>query len=215
MGTTLKKVKTAVVGCGMISNIYIRNLKNLFSIIDLTALCDINPEAAEQKAKSYGVEKIMTLKEIAASKDIEMVVNLTGPGAHYDVIRMMLESGKHVFTEKVLTTDLEQGEELIRLADEKQCYLGVAPDTILGAGIQTAKKVIDSGLIGEITSCMASINRNQSLNSESFRFLREEGGALPYDVGIYYIAALLCLLGPVKSIRGFGAPAPEHRAELL
>lgn len=215
MGTTLKKVKTAVVGCGMISNIYIRNLKNLFSIIDLTALCDINQEAAEQKAKSYGVEKIMTLKEIAASKDIEMVVNLTGPGAHYDVIRMMLESGKHVFTEKVLTTDLEQGEELIRLADEKQCYLGVAPDTILGAGIQTAKKVIDSGLIGEITSCMASINRNQSLNSESFRFLREEGGALPYDVGIYYIAALLCLLGPVKSIRGFGAPAPEHRAELL
>lgn len=215
MERMFKKVKTAVIGCGMISNIYIRNLKDLFSIIDLTAVCDINQEAAEQKAKAYGIEKIMTPEEVAVSKDIEMVVNLTGPAVHYEVIKMMLEAGKHVFTEKLLTTDLSHGAELLRMADEKKLYLGVAPDTILGAGIQTAKKIVDSGLIGQVTSCMVSINRNQSLNSESFRFLRGDGGALPYDIGVYYIAALLCLLGPVKAIRGFAAPALKHHAELL
>ena len=213
--STVRKVRTAIVGCGMISNIYIHNLKNLFYITDLVALCDHKQETAAQKAREYGIEKVMTLEEIAASKDIELVVNLTGPAAHYDVIRMMLDSGKHVYTEKMMAVTLEQGQELVALAKEKHLYLGVAPDTILGAGIQTARKIMDAGLIGNVTSCYASINRNQSLNSEKFRFLRNNGGALPYDVGIYYIAALLCLLGPVRSVRGFGAPAPLYTPQLL
>ena len=211
----IRKVKTAVIGCGMISNIYLRNLKNLFQIIDLVAVCDHKPETAGDKARQYGVEKVMTIDEIASDRDIELVVNLTGPAAHYDVIRQMLEAGKHVYTEKMMTTTLEQGRELLTLADARGLSLGVAPDTVLGAGIQTARGIIDSGLIGDVTSCIACINRNQSLNSETFRFLRNPGGALPYDVGIYYIAALLCLLGPVRRIRGFGAPAPVHTPQLL
>ena len=199
----------------MISNIYIRNLKNLFSIIDLVGLCDLNRSAAEEKANLYGVERVMGLDEIAQSDEIELVVNLTGPAAHYDIIKKMLDASKHVFTEKMLTTDLEKGWELIKLADKKGLYLGAAPDTVLGAGIQTARKALDAGLIGQVTSCLVSINRNQSLNSEVFKFLREDGGALPYDVGIYYVAALLCLLGPVKAIRAFGRPAPVHEAQLL
>jgi predicted dehydrogenase len=211
----IRKVKTAVIGCGMISNIYLRNLKNLFQIIDLVAVCDHKPETAADKARQYGVDKVMTMDEIASCKDIELVVNLTGPAAHYDVIRQMMEAGKNVYTEKMMTTTLEQGRELLMLADDKGLYLGVAPDTVLGAGIQTARGIIDSGLIGDVTSCTACINRNQSLNSETFRFLQRPGGALPYDVGIYYIAALLCLLGPVRRIRGFGAPAPVHTPQLL
>lgn len=212
---TVKKVKTAVVGCGMISNIYIKNLKHMFSIIDLVAVCDINPEAAKEKAEAYGVEKIMTLEEIAASEEIELVVNLTGPGAHYSVIKTMLLAGKHVYTEKMLTPTLAESRELLNIAEEKNVRLAVAPDVVLSAGVQTARKVIDSGMIGKITSCVASINRNQSLNSEIFRFLRGNGGALPYDVGIYYIATLLTLIGPVKAVRGFGAPAPVHNARML
>ena len=92
----IRKVKTAVIGCGMISNIYLRNLKNLFQIIDLVAVCDHKPETAGDKARQYGVEKVMTIDEIASDRDIELVVNLTGPAAHYDVIRQMLEAGKHV-----------------------------------------------------------------------------------------------------------------------
>lgn len=210
-----KKVKAAVVGCGMISNIYIKNLKNLFHIIELSAVCDINREAAEEKARLYGVEKILTLEEIAEDREIEIAVILTGPASHYDIIKRMLLAGKHVYTEKMLTTDLDKGFELIRIAKEENRCLAVAPDTILGAGIQTAKRIIETGMIGDITSCAARVNRNQSLNAEIYAFLRDEGGTLAYDVGIYYTAALLALIGPVKEIRALGAPAREHSAQLL
>ena len=211
----IRKVRTAVVGCGMISSIYIRNLKNLFYIIDLVALANRSEDAARTQAEKFGVGRVMTIDEVAASEDIELVVNLTPAGAHYGIIKQMLLAGKHVYTEKMLTTQLEEAEELVRIADEKHLYLGVAPDTILGAGIQTARHIIDSGLIGDITSVQVRLNRNQSLNSETFRFLRGPGGSLPYDVGIYYVGALLALLGPVKSVIAVGNPAPEHSAELL
>lgn len=211
----MEKVKTAVVGCGVISNVYIRNLKNLFHIIDLRAVANRSPEAAREKAALYGIDRVMTVDEVAASPDIELVVNLTPTGAHYGVIRQMLEAGKHVYTEKMLTATLEQADEVVALADGRSLYLGVAPDTVLGAGIQTARKLIDTGMIGRVTSAVACINRDQCLNSEHFRFLRGDGGALPYDVGPYYIAALLALLGPVKSVCGFGVPAPVHEAQLL
>ena len=212
---TVKKVKTAVVGCGMISNIYIRNLKHLFSVIDLVAVCDIHAPAAEEKAKTYGVERVMTIDEVAADPEIELVVNLTAPVAHYSVIKQMLEAGKHVYTEKMFTTDLEQSRELVALAEQKGLMIAVAPDTVLGAGIQTARKLIDTGLVGSVTSGFVSISRNQNLNSEMFKFLQKPGGTLPYDVGIYYIGALIMLLGSVKAVRGFGAPALFHEKQLL
>ncbi|MBQ6173029.1 MAG: Gfo/Idh/MocA family oxidoreductase [Clostridia bacterium] len=211
----VRKVKTAVVGCGMISNIYIRNLKQLFSVIDLTAVCDLNAAAAQEKAKTFGVERVMTIDEIAADPEIELVVNLTAPVAHYSVIKQMLEAGKHVYTEKMFTTDLAQAQELVKLADEKGLMIAVAPDTALGAGVQTARYMIDSGLVGDITSGLVSVTRNQNLNSESFKFLQKAGGTLPYDVGIYYIGALIALLGPVESLCAFAAPAPLHEKQLL
>ncbi|MBR4502478.1 MAG: Gfo/Idh/MocA family oxidoreductase [Clostridia bacterium] len=211
----MEKVKTAVVGCGMISNIYIKNLKNLFSIIDLVAVADIDPAAAKEKAECYGVSRVMTVDEAAASPDVELVINLTPAYVHYGVIKKMLEAGKHVWTEKVMTVTVNEARELCALAERKGLYLGVAPDTVLGAGIQTARRALDTGMIGEITSGLAVINRNQSLNAEVFTFLRGKGGTLPYDVGIYYIGALLCLLGPVKSVKAFGAPAPAHEPQFL
>ena len=212
---SVKKVKTAVIGCGMISNIYIRNLSKLFSIIDLVALCDLNQEAAKQKAEQFGIPKVMTIDEVAASEEIELVINLTAPVAHYSVIKQMLEAGKHVYTEKMFTTDLEQSRELVALANAKGLMIAVAPDTVLGAGVQTARKIIDSGMAGQISSGFVSVSRNQNLNSETFKFLQKSGGALPYDVGIYYVGALIALLGSVKAVRGFGAPAFRHEKELL
>ena len=211
----MKKVKTAVIGCGMISNIYLRNLKKLFYIIDLVAVCDNNEKAARKQAEAFQIAHVMTSAEIAASSEIELVVCLTGPSAHYSVIKEMLLAGKHVYTEKMFTTNLKEAEELVELAERKNLYLGVAPDTVLGAGIQTARRMIMLGLIGEVTSIQINVNRNQSLNSEKFRFLRRDGGALPYDVGIYYIAVALTLCGPVSGIRAFGKKAPEHQAQLL
>lgn len=211
----VKKVKTAVVGCGMISNSYIHNLNHLFTVVDLAAVCDVNPEAARQKAETYGVAKSMTLDEIAADPAIELVVCLTPAPIHYSVMKRMLEAGKHVYTEKMFTTDMEHARELVALAKSKGLQIAVAPDTVLGAGIQTARHIIDLGLVGTITSGFVSITRSHLLNSELYRFLQAEGGALPYDVGIYYIGALVALLGPVKSIRAFGAPALEHNRQFM
>ncbi|MDR0896604.1 MAG: Gfo/Idh/MocA family oxidoreductase [Oscillospiraceae bacterium] len=211
----MKKVKTAVVGCGMVSDSYIRNLMQLFSIIDLVAVCDMNPAAAAEKSRLYGVPRTMTSDEIAADPEIELVVNLTPPVAHYAVMKQMLEAGKHVYTEKPFAANLQQARELAALANRRGLYLAIAPDTVLGAGIQTARKMIDSGLIGRITSGLISVTRNHSLNSEVYRFLQKDGGALPYDLGIYYIGALVALLGSVKAVRGFGAPALYHEKELL
>lgn len=210
-----RKVRTAVVGCGMISNIYIKNLKNLFHIIDLAAVGNRSRDAAEEKAKTYGIGRVMTIDEIAKSDEIELVVNLTPANVHYGIIKKMLMAGKHVWTEKVMAATLDEARELAELANEKGLYLGVAPDTVLGAGLQTARRAIETDLIGTVSSGIAVINRNQVLNSEYFTFLRGEGGSLPYDVGIYYIGALLSLLGPVKAIRAFGRPAPLHEPEFL
>lgn len=210
-----RKIKTAVVGCGMISNIYIKNLKNLFRIIDLVAVGNRSMEAAEEKAKIYGIDRVMTIDEIASSDEIELVVNLTPAYAHYDIINKMLLNGKHVWTEKTMTVTLDEARELVKIAEEKGLYLGVAPDTVLGAGLQTARRAIETDMIGTISSGIAVINRNQPLNSEYYTFLRGEGGSLPYDVGVYYIGALLSLLGPVKAIRAFGMPAPLHTQEFM
>ena len=194
----------------MISDIYLKNLKGMFGVIDLAAVANRTRAAAEEKAARFGVERVMTIDEVAAAPDIELVVNLTPAFAHYGVVRRMLLAGKHVWTEKTLGVTVDEARDLAALAGERGLWLGVAPDTVLGAGIQTARHALDAGEIGAVTSGLAVINRDQNLNSETFTFLRGPGGALPYDVGVYYVGALLALLGPVRSIRAFGAPAPRH-----
>lgn len=210
-----KPVKVAVVGCGIISHVYLRNMTRLFSILEVVAVCDLDASLAQAAAKEYGIPRVLTLDEIAADPEIEMVVNLTSAAAHYAISKKMLLAGKHVYTEKTMTAELDQARELVAIANEKGLYLGVAPDTVLGASIQTARWAVDHGLIGDVTSVVVSINRAQMLNSERFRFLRGNGGALAFDVGIYYIASLLTILGPVDEVTGFGAPAPFHPRQFL
>ena len=215
MAELYQKVKTAVVGCGSISSIYIRNLKSLFSIIDLAALCNRSRSKAEEKAAQFGIPRVLTLEELAADPEIELVVNLTPPSSHYEVTKRMLEAGKHVYSEKVFTTELNQAFELADLAKQKGLYLGCAPDTVLGAGIQTARRIMDTGLLGQVSSGFVSVTRSHNLMSELFPFLRGRCGCLPYDVGVYYVGALIALLGPVKAIRAFTAPAPVYEKQLL
>ena len=143
-----------------------------------------------QKVKTAVVGCGMIIDEIASSDEIELVVNLTPAYSHYDIIKKMLLAGKHVWTEKTMTVTVDQARELADVADEKGLYLGVAPDTVLGAGLQTARRAIETDMIGRVTSGIAVVNRNQVLNSEYYTFLRGNGGSLPYDVGVYYISAL-------------------------
>ena len=148
----IQPVKTAIVGCGAISDAYLTTMTNKFKILDVVGCCDRNAEKAQATAQKYGI-KVLSMEEILADASIEIVVNLTTPTAHYPVIKQLLEAGKHVYTEKVLSVELEHAAELVKIADQKKLYLGAAPDTFLGSAIQTARYVVESGMIGDITSC--------------------------------------------------------------
>lgn len=197
----IKPVKTAIVGCGVISDAYLSTMINKFKILDVVGCCDLNQERAQAAAQKYGI-KVLAIEEILADDGIEIIVNLTTPAAHYPVIKQLLEGGKHVYTEKVLSVELEHAAELVKIADEKNLYLGAAPDTFLGAAIQTARYVVDSGLLGEITSCYCALTRDSEILNRAFSFTAQKGGGIGFDVGIYFITALLNILGPVKEVSG-------------
>ena len=194
-------VKTAVVGCGKISDAYLKTMISRFKVLEVVGCCDRNPDKAQAQAQQYGI-KTISIEEILADDSIELVVNLTAPTAHYAVIKQLLEAGKHVYTEKVLAVELEHAAELVKLADEKQLYLGAAPDTFLGSALQTARYVVDSGMLGDITSCSCALTRDGDILNRAFPFTTKPGGGIGFDVGIYYITALLSILGPVKEVAG-------------
>lgn len=206
----IKKIKAAVIGCGAIHHIYLQNMTQIFSILDVVACCDLNKELAQETAKEYNIE-VKTEDEIKADASIEMVINLTNPLAHYSVISGMLKAGKHVYTEKTITDKIEDAFKLVELADEKGLHLGAAPDTFLGAALQTARWALDAGMIGRPTSCVATLNRDGGLMAERFPYTARPGGGIALDVGIYYVTALLSLLGPVSEVCGFYDTVDKER----
>ena len=197
----IEPVKTAIVGCGMISDAYLNTMINKFKILDVVGCCDLNLDKAQTTAQKYGI-KVLSMEEILADGSIEIVVNLTTPVAHYPVIKQLLEAGKHVYTEKVLSVELEHAAELVKIADQKNLYLGAAPDTFLGSAIQTARYAVDSGMIGDVTSCYCAFTRDGDILNRAYPFTAKPGGGIGFDVGIYSITALLSLLGPVKEVSG-------------
>jgi predicted dehydrogenase len=197
----IQPVKTAIVGCGMISEAYLSTMTQRFKILEVVACCDLEEAKAKAKAQTYGIQAL-TIEEILADPSIELVVNLTTPTAHYPVIKQLLEGGKHVYTEKVLTVELEHAAELVKIAAEKNLYLGAAPDTFLGSALQTARYVVDSGMLGDITSCYCAMTRDSNILNRAFPFTAKPGGGIGFDVGIYYITALLSILGPVQEVSG-------------
>ena len=197
----IQPIKIAIVGCGKISDAYLANLKNKFKIIEVAGCCDLDKAKAQLTAQKYAI-RVLSMEEILADDSIEIVVNLTTPTAHYPVIKQLLEGGKHVYTEKVLSVELAQAAELVKIADRKNLYLGAAPDTFLGSATQTARYAVESGMIGEVSSCYSTLTRDSDLFSRAFPFTARPGGGIGFDVGIYSITALLSILGPVKEVSG-------------
>ncbi|MFV0504268.1 MAG: Gfo/Idh/MocA family protein [Lachnospirales bacterium] len=207
----INKLKVVVLGCGKISNIYINNLKSKFNIIELTGCCDTNKIKQKETSEKFHIKEY-TFKEILTDKNIDIVVNLTPPSIHYRTTKTLLENNKNVFTEKVLALKFEEGLELVELAQNKKLYLGSAPDTFLGGAIQTVKYLIDKGIIGTITSCVATLNRDVNYISEKYPFTMEQGGGIAYDYGIYYVTALLAILGKVEEVNGYiGITNPKRK----
>ena len=204
-------VKTAIVGCGAISNIFFQNFTNRFQIIDLVKCCSKGGASAEAKAKEYGIIK-SSLEEIIADPEIELIVNATPAEQHFDIIKAALEAGKHVYTEKVITPDYRKTQELIDLAESKGLLFGSEPDHFLGSSWQCAAEYIEGGIIGDVTSITASACQNQSTIAERLRFVTEPAGGIGYDYGIYLITQIVSLLGPAVEVCGImTTKRPQHR----
>jgi predicted dehydrogenase len=197
-----EKVKTAVVGCGMISGIYLKNMTSAFSILEVVGCCDIVKERMERRAAEFNIRQ-MSIEEILSDKSIELVLNITDPVNHHLVSTQVLNAGKHLYSEKPIDLSIEAARELVQLADKKGVLYGNAPDTFMGQAIQTARFYIDSGLIGDVTSVTAVLNRDAGILAERYPFTALPGGGIGLDVGVYYVTAILSILGPVKQVAGF------------
>ena len=198
----VKKVKTAVVGCGMISEIYLQNMTRKFEILEVAGCCDIVKERMERRAKQFNIKQ-MSIEEILNDKSIELVLNITDPVNHHLVSSQVLNAGKNLYSEKPIDLSIEAGRELVKLADKQKLLYGNAPDTFMGEAIQTARFYLDSGLIGEVTSVNAILNRDAGFLAEAYPFTALPGGGIGLDVGVYYVTAILSILGPVKQVAGF------------
>jgi predicted dehydrogenase len=207
----MNKAKVGVVGCGNICGIYFKNLKRL-PFLEVAACADLMLDRAKAKAAEFGIPKACTPDELLADPDISVVLNITIPKAHFDVAATALKAGKSVYNEKPLAIRREDGKKLVETAKKKNLRLGCAPDTFLGAGLQTCRKLIDEGAIGEPMAVTAfMVGGGPEGWHPDPAFVYQVGGGPLFDMGPYYLTALVTLLGPVKRVAGMArAGFPER-----
>jgi predicted dehydrogenase len=194
------RVGIGIVGAGVISEIYLKNLSGVMPHTRVVGIADLLVERAEERARQFGVGAF-TVEEILAHPEVDVIVNLTIPKAHGPVAQQAVEAGKSVYNEKPLCLNRDEAARLLATAKEKGVLVGCAPDTFLGAGMQTARKVIDEGLIGEPVAATASMitHGHESWHPDPFFFYQPGGGPM-LDMGPYYVTALVSLLGPVRRV---------------
>jgi predicted dehydrogenase len=209
----MKPVKAALIGSGAISYIYLKTLvTGGFSIIDVVGCSDLIPERAAARAEFFGI-RAMTNEEILNDPEIEIVLNTTNNAAHHEVSEMILKAGKNVYSEKAMDTSFAAAKELYELAKSKGLIIGAAPDCYMGAGYQTARKLVDEGWIGEPLFANAFCYRGYGAHEREADPKNPNFGAygtsIHYDMSGYYLNVLINLLGPVKRVSGFSRHVPR------
>lgn len=207
----IKPVGIGIIGAGVISEIYMKNLSTVFPGTYLVGVSDIIPERAEARAKQFNTVA-MTNEEIFAHPEVELVVSLTPPLEHAKIGIAALEAGKSYYTEKPFATSRADGQKMIDIAREKGLYVGSAPDTFMGGGLQMCRALIDQGLIGEPIAVNAGIRNHgmEAWHPEPDFFFAPGAGPL-FDVGVYYVTAMATILGPYKAVSAFArATFPER-----
>jgi predicted dehydrogenase len=205
-----KVMGVGIIGCGNISWAYLK-LSSLFKGIEVRAVADVNMDAAQARAKEFGV-KAQTVKELLKNKDIEIVVNLTVPAVHYKVSKQILDAGKHVYSEKPLTLSYKDALALQKYAAKKKLRVGSAPDTFLGSSHQLARKTIDDGKIGKVVSGTCHfMGPGMEMWHPNPDFFFLPGGGPMLDMGPYYISNLVNMLGPVKRVAALSGTGRKER----
>jgi predicted dehydrogenase len=209
----MEKLRAAIIGAGSISGVYLHNLLTMFSgAVELRAIANSTPEKAKAAAEKYGLDFAESTDALLRRDDIAIIVNLTPPAAHFAVARSALEAGKHIYNEKPLCTELSDALALLETARKTNLRVGCAPDTFLGAGLQTARKLITDGWIGRPVAGTAFLmNHGPEHWHPAPEFFYAKGGGPLLDMGPYYITALVSLLGPVSAVTGGAAVSFENR----
>ena len=206
-----KVFKIGLIGCGHIAETYFRAEK-YFNNIKIIKCADINEKASKRCALNFGIKSV-TVNDLLKDKEIEIILNLTIPKAHYQISKKALINGKHVYSEKPLAINLNDGKTLLKISKKKKLYLGNAPDTFLGGGIQKSKELVEKNIIGNVKlgNAVFAFPGIQSYhpNPEPW-FTKKEGGPV-IDMGPYYITALVNLLGPAKKVTGTIIQGQKYR----
>tara|TARA_B100000575_G_scaffold249663_1_gene216195 strand:+ start:3212 stop:4342 length:1131 start_codon:yes stop_codon:yes gene_type:complete len=203
-------MKVGIIGCGNISETYFKN-QEIYNNFNIISCSDINLDIAKKSAEKFKL-KFQTVEDIFSNNEIDLIINLTIPSAHKEIIIKSLMSGKHCFSEKPIATNFTDGKEILHVSKEKNLYVGCAPDTFLGASCQKARSLIDKNRIGKIvlgTFNLISHGMEHWHPNPSFFF--KPGAGPVFDVGVYYITQLINLIGPVKSINATSATPIRER----
>lgn len=195
-------LRVGLIGCGRISDIYLTNCAN-FDGVEIVACASLDLAESEAKAAQYGIAKACTPDAIFSDRSIDAVLNLTVPQAHGEITRAALLAGKHVYSEKPFVAELEDGPGLLALAKTKGLKLGNAPDTFLGGRWQTVRRLLDEGAIGAPTGVAAFVpTHGTERHNPNPDFYYQKGGGPLWDLGPYYLTAMVFCLGPIKRVAG-------------
>ncbi len=207
----MKKTRIGIIGCGMISNAYINAAKR-FHAIEIAGCADLKPEVAKKKAEEHeNLFPAKSIKELLADPSIEVVINLTPPKAHSEVDEQILKAGKHCYSEKPFGVDQADADKVVALAKKKKLRIGCAPDTFLGGGQQTCRKMIDDGWIGKPIAGTAIVMGRGPEKWPHAPFFYDYGAGPMLDLGPYYVTALVNLLGPAKSVTAVTTKGSDTR----
>ncbi len=195
-----RRTKVGVIGCGNISAVYLQSGQK-FRNLEIVACADIDLERAKARAAEFKIPRACSVAELLTASDVEILVNLTIPQAHAEVSLQGLEAGKHVYGEKPLAINRADGQKVVKFAKSKNLRVGCAPDTFLGAGLQTCRKLIDDGWIGEPIGATAFMASHGPENwHPDATFVYQQGAGPLFDMGPYYLTALAFLIGPIQRV---------------
>ena len=203
-----------LIGCGNIAETYFR-AQDYFNNIKFIACADKFPEVSKKCADQYNI-KSLTVDEIIHDTNVDVILNLTIPQAHFEISKLALEAGKHVYSEKPMSIKYDEANELVNLAKDNNLYIGNAPDTFLGGGGQVARKFVDDGDIGKVLTgnFIFAFPGVQEFHPNPESWFQSGGGPV-IDMGPYFFTTLVNLLGPVKNVRSRGKKFADQREYLV
>jgi len=195
-----KTLNVGIVGTGGILWAYMDGCRQ-FEVLNVAACADMDMARAKVRAAEYNIPRVLSVDDLLADPSIDIVINLTPPKAHADIALAAIQAGKHVYNEKPLGITREEGRAILDAANAAGVRVGCAPDTFLGGGLQTARKLIEDGWIGQPIGASAFIaGRGPEGWHPNPDFFYQKGGGPVFDMGPYYITALVHLLGSVRRV---------------